>query len=105
MNRIEDSNSGGFSANKETIKRLADIGVVQSHGFGKYGMIAFGHRLIKTTFTTNPGLPLRTASEHTAREAAGLRLCNKGMQPAVWAGLPDDEQEKWRTTAEQENQL
>lgn len=52
--------SEGYDIGKPAIKRLAELGVVQSHGFGKYSMTAFGHFALEHMFCQNPRLPLIT---------------------------------------------
>ena len=50
----------GYDIAKSAIKRLADLGVVQSHGFGKYSVTAFGSFALEHSFLQNPALPLVT---------------------------------------------
>lgn len=65
--QVDDPDSGGYTASKEVVKRLAELGVVQSFGFGRYGVTSFGYWLIETEFEQSPKLPLRTASEYNSR--------------------------------------
>jgi hypothetical protein len=66
--QVDDPDSGGYSTSKEVVKRLAELGVVQSFGFGRYGVTSFGHWLIATEFEQSPKLPLCTASEYNSRK-------------------------------------
>lgn len=43
----EDSDSGGYDVNKEMMKRLAAIGVIESKGFGRYQFTEFGDFVIE----------------------------------------------------------
>ena len=45
---------------KPVVKRLTHLGVLQSHGFGKYSITAFGHFALEHTFAQKPSLPLMT---------------------------------------------
>ncbi|MGF6963018.1 hypothetical protein OKW43_000023 [Paraburkholderia sp. WC7.3g] len=65
--QLEDSDADGYTVRKETMKRLAELGVVNSLGFGKYSTTAFGVWLVESTFEQNPSLPLRTVEEHNTR--------------------------------------
>lgn len=96
------SDGDGYTADKETVKRLAELGVLRSEGFGRYSVTAFGFWLIETEFMQAPRLPLRTIAEHNAREKAGHRLYIKGTHDVAWGNLPPIEREKWRVAAERE---
>lgn len=52
--------SEGYDIGKPAIRRLAELGVVQSHGFGTYSMTAFGHFAMEHMFKQSPLLPLMT---------------------------------------------
>jgi hypothetical protein len=67
--QVNDHEADGYTARKETMKRLAELGVVNSLGFGRYETTAFGAWLVETDFEQNPTLPLRTIAEHNARSA------------------------------------
>lgn len=61
MRFLETTDDGeGYDIGKQAIKRLADLGVVQSHGFGRYSMTAFGHFALEHMFKQSPSLPLMT---------------------------------------------
>lgn len=65
--QLEDCDADGYTASKEDVKRMTELGVIQSHGFGRYSVTAFGSWLIETEFCQNPSLPLKTVAEHNAR--------------------------------------
>ena len=50
----------GFDIGKEAIKRLANLGVVESLGFGRYGVTVFGYWVHAHHWHQNPSLPLKT---------------------------------------------
>lgn len=50
----------GFDIGKEAIKRLANLGVVESLGFGRYGVTVFGYWVHEHYWYQNPSLPLKT---------------------------------------------
>ena len=50
----------GFDIGKEAIKRLANLGVVESLGFGRYGVTIFGYWVHEHYWYQNPSLPLKT---------------------------------------------
>lgn len=52
--------SEGYDIGKPAIRRLAELGVVQSRGFGTYGITAFGHFVLEHMFEQTPKLPLMT---------------------------------------------
>ncbi len=52
--------SEGYDIGKPAIRRLVELGVVQSHGFGTYSMTAFGHFAMEHMFKQSPLLPLMT---------------------------------------------
>jgi len=58
--QAQDSEADGYTASKEEMKRLAELGVVQSLGFGRYGVTSFGSWLIEKRFEQDTRLPLRT---------------------------------------------
>lgn len=64
----------GYDIGKPAIKRLAELGVVQSHGFGKYSLTEFGGFVLDHMFGQNPALPLMTNEDRnraaiTAKDA------------------------------------
>lgn len=64
--QVNDPDSGGYSTTKATLNRLAELGVVQSMGFGRYGVTSFGQWLIDSHLGETPSLPLSTASEYNS---------------------------------------
>lgn len=68
-NQMDDPDADGYSARKNDIRRMAELGVIQSRGFGHYAVTMFGYWLIETEFDQNPPLPLKTAAEYNARKA------------------------------------
>ncbi|MBU9144786.1 hypothetical protein KTE29_03705 [Burkholderia multivorans] len=98
---LQAEDGDGYTASKDTMKRLAELGVVQSLGFGRYGVTAFGMWLIEAEFSQKPRLPLRTRDEHNERENAGYKLYLKESAPGsiAWLNLTSDEQESWRRKA------
>ena len=67
--QAEDHEADGYTVHKETMKRLAELGVVNNRGFGRYETTAFGAWLVETALEQDPTLPLRTIGEHNARSA------------------------------------
>ena len=60
----ETSDDGeGYSIGKESVRRLASLGVLQNLNFGHYGMTAFGYFVLETVFLQNPSLPLLLNSD------------------------------------------
>ena len=53
----------GYDIGKEAVKRLAELGVVQSHGFGKYSVTMFGYWVHERYWEQNPSLPLKTNAD------------------------------------------
>jgi hypothetical protein len=68
--QAEDHEADGYTVRKETMRRLAELGVVSSLGFGRYGTTAFGAWLVEAYFEQSPALPLRTIAEHNATHDA-----------------------------------
>jgi len=99
--QAEDSESGGYSIGKDEMKRLAELGVVQSLGFGRYGVTAFGSWIIERKFEQDVRLPLRTSSEHEKREMDAWKAYCDQMTPGdvAWINLPSDVQHQWRERA------
>lgn len=58
----EDDNS--YDTPKDALKRLFELGVVRSLGFGKCEITSFGDYLISQHFDQVAELPLKTASDH-----------------------------------------
>lgn len=61
--QCDDSEADGYTVNKETMKRLAELGAVRWLGFSRYEVTSFGSWLIETEFEQSSALPLRTAAE------------------------------------------
>lgn len=53
----------GYDIGKDAVKRLAELGVVSNHGFGRYGVTAFGYWVHERYWHQNPSLPLMTNSD------------------------------------------
>lgn len=60
----EDDNS--YDTPKDALKRLLELGVVRSLGFGRCETTSFGDWLIEQHFEQSPSLPLKTAGETRA---------------------------------------
>lgn len=74
---LEDNE--GFDIGKDAIKRLANIGVVESLGFGRYGVTMFGYWVHEHHWHQNPSLPLKTNLDRDAdaRAASSAAKENK----------------------------
>ncbi|AOZ11096.1 hypothetical protein [Cupriavidus malaysiensis] len=64
--QCEDSDADGYTVSKESMRRLAELGLVQSLGFGRYGVTSFGSWLIESHMDQAPSLPLRTVADRNA---------------------------------------
>lgn len=62
----------GFDIGKEAIKRLANLGVVESLGFGRYGVTVFGYWVHEHYWYQNPSLPLKTNLDRDADARAAI---------------------------------
>ena len=62
----------GFDIGKEAIKRLAHLGVVESLGFGRYGVTVFGYWVHEHYWCQNPSLPLKTNLDRDADARAAI---------------------------------
>lgn len=71
--QTEDFEADGYTASKETMKRLAELGVVRWLGFTRYEVTAFGQYLIELAFAQNPALPLRTNAEWNSKSLAAIK--------------------------------
>ena len=60
-----------YDIGKDAVKRLAELGVVQSHGFGRYSVTMFGCWVHERYWHQNPSLPLMTNSDR-AKRAQGV---------------------------------
>ncbi len=69
----------GFDIGKEAIKRLANLGVVESLGFGRYGVTVFGYWVHEHYWYQNPSLPLKTNLDRDADARAAIydKLCEQ----------------------------
>ena len=67
---LEDNE--GFDIGKEAIKRLANLGVVESFGFGRYGVTMFGYWVHEHYWHQNPSLPLKTNLDRDADARAAI---------------------------------
>ena len=99
--QAHDSEADGYTASKEEIKRLAELGVVQSLGFGRYSVTSFGSWLIEKRFEQDARLPLRTSAEHEKREHDAWQAYCDQMKAGdiAWINLPGDVQHQWRERA------
>ena len=62
----------GFDIGKEAIKRLANLGVAESIGFGRYGVTMFGYWVNEHYWYQNPSLPLKTNLDRDADARAAI---------------------------------
>ena len=72
---VEDDNS--YDTPKPALKRLIDLGVVRSLGFGRCATTSFGDWLVEQYFEQSPMLPLRTEADwltHNARNEGRAAL-------------------------------
>lgn len=67
----------GFDIGKEAIKRLANLGVVESLGFGRYGVTVFGYWVHEHYWYQNPSLPLKTNLDRDADARAAIAVANE----------------------------
>lgn len=74
----EDSDADGHDVPGAAMKRLEQIGVVRTMGFGRHEMTAFGHFVIEHTFLQKPTLPLRT---HQDWNDIARRTASESTQP------------------------
>lgn len=58
----EDDNS--YDTPKHALRRLIELGVVRSLGFGRCATTAFGDWLVEQHFQQAPTLPLKTEADH-----------------------------------------
>jgi hypothetical protein len=62
----------GFDIGKEAIKRLANLGLAESFGFGRYGVTRFGYWVHEHYWYQNPSLPLKTNLDRDADARAAI---------------------------------
>ena len=74
----EDDES--YDISKDDVKRLANLGVLESCGFGRYGVTMFGYWAHEHFWHQNPSLPLKTNSDrdHEKRAAIAAQSAQKG---------------------------
>ena len=71
---IETTEDGqGYDVGKEAIKRLAELGAVQSHGFGKYSVTMFGYWVHEKYWHQDPSLPLKTNADRAIEVAQSIK--------------------------------
>lgn len=70
----------GFDIGKEAIKRLANLGVVESLGFGRYGVTMFGYWVHEHYWYQNPSLPLKTNLDRDADARAAIAAAKENKQ-------------------------
>ena len=58
---VEDDNS--YDTPKPALKRLIELGVVRSLGFGRCAMTSFGGYLVEHYLEQSPTLPLKTKAD------------------------------------------
>jgi|GEM_PF-2966906 len=92
-----DSDADGYTASKQELLRLAELGVVRSHGRNVHSVTTFGHWLIETTFAQHPSLPLQTAEDYNASQKAT-------MDTVIYANKGDKEHDNAITAAKERGQ-
>lgn len=65
-----------YDIGKDAVKRLAELGCLQNHGFGRYSITSFGSWVLEHEFMQNPSLPLKTTEEHNAAARAAMEARN-----------------------------
>ena len=66
MDFCTDSDAGGYSIPKERMQRLAEIGAIESKGFGRYQVTTFGLYVLTMDAYGSANLPLKTYAEYDA---------------------------------------
>ena len=59
----EDSDADGHDVPKEHMRRLCELGVVRSIGFGRHEATSFGFYVIGNAYSQEEKLPLKTYEE------------------------------------------
>lgn len=72
----EDDES--FDIGKDAVKRLANLGVVESCGFGRYGVTMFGYWVHEHYWHQNPSLPLKTNADRDRERRAAMAAAQEG---------------------------
>jgi len=76
----EDDES--FDIGKDAVKRLANLGVVESCGFGRYGVTMFGYWVHEHHWHQNPSLPLKTNADRDREHRAAMAAAQEGGNAA-----------------------
>ena len=66
----EDDES--YDIGKDAVKRLAEIGVLSNHGFGRYSVTMFGYWVHEHFWHQNPSLPLKTNADRDREHRAAI---------------------------------
>lgn len=72
----EDDES--FDIGKESVKRLANLGVVENCGFGRYGVTMFGYWVHEHFWHQKPSLPLKTNADRDKERRAAMAAAQEG---------------------------
>lgn len=72
----EDDES--FDIGKDAVKRLANLGVVENCGFGRYGVTMFGYWVHEHFWHQNPSLPLKTNADRDLERRAAMAATKEG---------------------------
>ena len=72
----EDDES--FDIGKDAVKRLANLGVVENCGFGRYGVTMFGYWVHEHFWHQNPSLPLKTNADRDLERRAAMAAAQEG---------------------------
>lgn len=67
------SDDESYDIGKPAVKRLASLGVLENHGFGRYSITAFGHFALEHMFEQKPKLPLMTNSDRDEMHRAAIQ--------------------------------
>lgn len=73
VSQVSDSDADGYTVSKERMKRLSELGCVESKGFGRYSPTMFGLWLIDTVFEQSPSLPLMTREDYNRRASTDTK--------------------------------
>lgn len=74
--QASDHEADGYTALRARMKRLAELGVVQHHGFGRYSVTSFGKYVLDDHFDEARPLPLRTTEEINRAQAQKEQPCD-----------------------------
>ncbi|MBB6580101.1 hypothetical protein HNP33_004232 [Comamonas odontotermitis] len=78
---VEDDDS--FDIGKEAVKRLANLGVVENCGFGRYKVTMFGYWVHEHFWHQNPSLPLKTYADRDLERRAAMAAAQEGGNAAT----------------------